>query len=61
VQRDHKHPIPPLATIQINISNQEVASERIDFCLILAPVSNISVRCSLDQYGSGGAAGINDI
>jgi hypothetical protein len=23
--------IPPLATIQINISNQEVASERMDF------------------------------
>jgi hypothetical protein len=27
-------------------------------CLILAPVSNISVRCSPDQYGSHSAAGI---
>jgi len=39
--------IPPLATIQINISNQEVASERMALCPIFAPVSNILVGCSL--------------
>jgi hypothetical protein len=45
------HPWPPFKSIfQIKKLHQSAWT----LCLILAPVSNISVRCSLDQYGSRG-------
>jgi len=48
------HPWPPFKSIlQIKKLHQSAWT----LCLIFAPVSNISVLCSLDQYGSRGAAG----
>src|SRR5450755_3424750 len=46
--------IPPLAIFKSIFQIKKLHQSAWTFCLILSPVSNISVRCSLDQYDSRG-------
>jgi hypothetical protein len=46
--------IPPLATTKSIFQIKKLHYSARTLCLLLALVSNISVRCSLDQYGSRG-------